>query len=98
MNILIINASGSTGSAITKELSGSSANLILTSGSSDSVDGLDAIQWRYDGEDSVESLFNDVKSKCNELHAVVNCLGSIFLKPAHLTKKRRFWWCYRPES
>ena len=90
MNILIINASGRTGSAIAKELSGSGSNLILTSGSSDSVDGLDAIRWRYEGEDSVESLFNDVKSKYEEIHAVVNCLGSIFLKPAHLTKKRGF--------
>ena len=90
MNILIINASGRTGSAIVKELSGSESNLILTSGSSGSIDGLDAIQWRYEGEDSVESLFNDVKSKHDEIHAVVNCLGSIFLKPAHLTKKEDF--------
>ena len=90
MNILIINASGRTGSAIVKELSGSESNLILTSGSSGSIDGLDAIQWRYEGEDSVESLFNDVKSKHDEIHAVVNCLGSIFLKPAHLTTKEDF--------
>ena len=38
----------------------------------------------------MESLFNDVKSKHDEIHAVVNCLGSIFLKPAHLTKKEDF--------
>ena len=74
MNILIINASGRTGSAIVKELSGTKSNLILTSGSSDSIDGLDATKWRYEGEDSVESLFNDVKSKHDEIHAVVNCL------------------------
>ena len=72
MNILIINASGRTGSAIVKELSGKGSNLILTSGSSDSVDGLDAFQWRYEGENSVELLFNDVKAKYDEIHAVVN--------------------------
>ena len=90
MNILIINASGQTGLAIAKELSSPNHNLILTSGSSNSVDGIEAIQWRYEGEDSVNSLFNDVKSKFDEIHAVVNCLGSIFLKPAHLTKKEDF--------
>ena len=90
MNILIINASGQTGLAIAKELSSPNHNLILTSGSSNSVDGIKAIQWRYEGEDSVNSLFNDVKSKFDEIHAVVNCLGSIFLKPAHLTKKEDF--------
>ena len=87
---MIINASGRIGSAIVKELSGTESNLILTSGSSDSVDELEAIQWRYEGENSVELLFNNVKSKHNEIHAVVNCLGSIFLKPAHLTKKEDF--------
>ena len=90
MNILIINASGQTGLAIAKELSSPNHNLILTSGSSNSVDGIEAIQWRYEGEDSVNTLFNDVKSKFDEIHAVVNCLGSIFLKPAHLTKKEDF--------
>ena len=90
MNILIINASGQTGLAIAKELSSSNHNLILTSGSSNSIDGIEAVQWRYEGEDSVNTLFNDVKSKFDEIHAVVNCLGSIFLKPAHLTKKEDF--------
>ena len=58
MNILIINASGRTGSAIVKELSGSESNLILTSGSSGSIGELDAIQWA--SKPSMESEDPDV--------------------------------------
>ena len=90
MNILIINGSGAIGSAIVSELQGTDVNLIVTSSSGDIVHGNDTIKWRYDGSDSVDSLFSAIGDKYESIDSVVNCLGSIFLKPAHLTKEEDF--------
>ena len=87
MNTLIINGSGAIGSAIVNELSGSHTNLIITSSSGEKVHGHDSIEWRYSGSSSVDDLFSTIKDKYESIDSVVNCLGSIFLKPAHLTKE-----------
>ena len=42
---------------------------------------------RYNGSNSVDELFSIIKGKYESIDSVVNCLGSIFLKPAHLTKE-----------
>ena len=87
MNALIVNGSGAIGSAIVNELSDSDANLIITSSSGEKVHGHDSIRWRYNGSSSVDELFSIIKGKYESIDSVVNCLGSIFLKPAHLTKE-----------
>ena len=87
MNTLIVNGSGAIGSAIVNELSNSDANLIITSSSGEKVHGHDSIEWRYNGSSSVDELFSIIKGKYESIDSVVNCLGSIFLKPAHLTKE-----------
>lgn len=52
--------------------------------------GNKTMHWKYSGSDSVESLFESIKNEHSQLDSVVNCLGSIFLKPAHLTSVQDF--------
>ena len=90
MNILIVNGSGAIGSSIIKGLNDKSVNLIITSSTGDDVHGNKTMHWKYSGSDSVESLFESIKNEHSQLDSVVNCLGSIFLKPAHLTSVQDF--------
>ena len=90
MNILIVNGSGAIGSSVIKGLNNESVNLIITSSTGEDVHGNKTVQWKYSGSDSVESLFESIKNEHNQLDSVVNCLGSIFLKPAHLTSEQDF--------
>ena len=85
MNVLVVNGSGSIGSALVSELSNEGANVVFTSSKNNDSYNSESILWRYSGEESVKELFEDLKSRFNQIDAVVNCLGSIFLKPAHLT-------------
>ena len=85
MNVLVVNGSGSIGSALVSELSNEGANVVFTSSKNNDSYNSESIHWRYSGEESVKELFEDLKSRFNQIDAVVNCLGSIFLKPAHLT-------------
>ena len=90
MNILIVNGSGSIGSSIVNALSDIDAKIIYTTNQSNSknIDG--CIHWKYKGEESVSSLYEVIKQEFDHLDAVVNCLGSIFLRPAHLTAEEDF--------
>ena len=90
MNILIVNGSGAIGSSIIKGLNGKSVNLIITSSTGEDVHGNKTVHWKYSGSDSVESLFESIKNDYSQLDSVINCLGSIFLKPAHLTTEKDF--------
>ena len=90
MNILIVNGSGAIGSSIIKGLNDKPVNLITTSNTGDDVHGRKTMHWKYSGSDSVESLFESIKNEYSQLDSVVNCLGSIFLKPAHLTSEKDF--------
>ena len=90
MNVLVINGSGSIGSALVNELTNDGANVVYTSNKNADSYPSESIHWKYSGEDSVKELFEDLKSKIDRLDALVNCLGSIFLKPAHLTNANDF--------
>ena len=90
MNVLVVNGSGSIGSALVSELTNDGANVVYTSSKNSDSYPSESIHWKYRCEDSVRELFEDLKSKIDRLDALVNCLGSIFLKPAHLTKTDDF--------
>ena len=77
MNILVVNGSGSIGSALVSELSNEGLNVTYTSSNGNHSNHGESIHWRYSGEESVKELFEDLKSKFNQIDAVVNCLGSI---------------------
>ena len=90
MNILIVNGSGAIGSSIVRGLNEHDVNLIITSSTGENVHGNKTIQWKYSGSESFEDLFNSIKSKYDQIDSAVNCLGSIFIKPAHLTSEDDF--------
>jgi len=90
LNILIVNGSGSIGSSIVEGLNKSDVNLIITSSTGEDVHGNKTMQWKYSGSESVNILFNSIKDKYDRLDSAVNCLGSIFIKPAHLTSEDDF--------
>ena len=90
MNVLVVNGSGSIGSALVNELTNEGANVVYTSSKDSNSFPSEVIHWRYEGEDSVVELFEQLKNKFDRLDALVNCLGSVFLKPAHLTDSKDF--------
>ena len=90
MNILIINGKTGIGSAIVKSISGVENNLFYTTNEAIEKSNPNEILWEYNGEDSVVDLFHSIKNKVENLDAVVNCLGSIFLKPGHMTSLQDF--------
>ena len=87
MNALIINGSGSVGSELVKSGNNFEYNTYYTSNREEDRRKHNCIHWVYSGGKSVSDLFEKVKEKCSELSAVANCLGSIFIKPAHLTSE-----------
>ena len=90
MNVLIINGSGSIGSELVKVSKKRGYNTIYTSKTKSENDSKTCIHWNYDGINSVKELFKEVKSRFSELSAVANCLGSILIKPGHLTCEAEF--------
>ena len=64
MNVLIVNGSGSIGSALVSELSSESVNVVYTSSNNSESYDEESIHWKYSGEVSVKELFEDLKSNC----------------------------------
>ena len=88
MNVLIINGSGSIGSELVKMGNSLDHNIFYTSNRAEDGNNHSCINWNYSGSKSVSNLFEKLKDKCSQIDAVANCLGSIFLKPAHLTSEK----------
>jgi NAD(P)-dependent dehydrogenase (short-subunit alcohol dehydrogenase family) len=89
--VIILGGAGGIGSATAKLLQTSGWNVIIASRSKEKISAVaetlgvqgricDATQF-----DQVENLFTEVQQKTGSLDAVVNCVGSVILKPAHLT-------------
>ena len=88
----VIGANGSIGSALTNILLDS--NYQVARGvrnesdfahSSAQTFGLDATSW-----DSIDAFFDAVESSMGPVYGVALCVGSILIKPAHLTQEREF--------
>lgn len=88
---LILGASGGIGSAVCRRLAASNARLAMAGRNADrlqalaselggSVHPLDATSV-----DAVQQAVDDVIAAHGQLDGVVNCVGSILLKPAHRT-------------
>ena len=88
---LILGASGDIGTEVAKHLSAAGKSVLLASRASDRLsdlaDELDAPFQVVDGTDldAVESCFNTAADHFGAVSGVVNCIGSVLLKPAHLT-------------
>ena len=90
-SVLIFGASGGIGSALARQLAARGCHLTLVArerGRLDALaDELRAEAFSLDATDSaaVERCLAEVSDKHSRVDGVVNCAGSLLLKPAHLT-------------
>jgi len=90
-NVLIFGASGGIGSALARQLSALGCQLTLVARDRGRLDTLahelNADSFSLDATDSaaVEHCVAQVSEKQGRVDGVVNCAGSLLLKPAHLT-------------
>jgi 3-oxoacyl-[acyl-carrier protein] reductase len=88
---IVLGAAGGIGSALSRQLAAAGATVALAGRASDRLDELarqlDAAKWLLDVRDptSVENVVRQVQERFGRVDGVVNCIGSLLLKPAHLT-------------
>ena len=96
LSYLVIGASGGIGSAIAKRLESHGHHVFLASRESDHLtqlaDEIDAPSLAIDATkfDQVESAFAACNERFGGVSGVVNCVGSVLLKPAHLTSENEW--------
>lgn len=92
----MVGGSGGIGSAVADQLAGSDCTLILAARNLPRLqtvaDRTDASLHQLDARDpnAVDALMDSIKKTHGRLDGIVNCAGSILLKPAHLTKPMEF--------
>ncbi len=90
-NVLIFGATGGIGSSLARQLHGLGYGLILAARGSNRLDALalelkaDACPVEATDSASVETCVARVFEQHGRLEGVVNCVGSILIKPAHST-------------
>ena len=93
---LILGATGGIGSTVCQKLAATGANLVVAARSKDAVERmaaqLNAVPFPLDATDfeQVQAAVKHTKSTFGRLDGVANCVGSILLKPAHLTSLEEF--------
>lgn len=91
---LILGATGGIGSALARQLKREGFALALLGRDATKVrtlaEQLDALPLVADATrvDGVETAFTEAAAKLGSLAAVANCVGSVYLKPAHLTSEQ----------
>lgn len=90
-NYIILGASGGIGSALARRLKASGANLLLAARSEEKLSLLaEELSSPYQLVDAcdpaqVASLFASAEQLLGPIEGVAHCVGSILIKPAHLT-------------
>jgi NAD(P)-dependent dehydrogenase (short-subunit alcohol dehydrogenase family) len=93
---LVFGASGGIGSAVARRLHASGVNVALASRSSSRLDNLaretDSPVWEIEASDvgRFDTVTSEVADQFGRLDGVVNCLGSVLLKSAHLTSDQEW--------
>ena len=88
---LILGATGGIGSAVSRRLAQQGARLVLAARSDEPLqelaDDLGAHASALDATDyeAVQAFVDDAVAQHGRLDGIANCIGSILLKPAHLT-------------
>lgn len=95
-NHLILGATGSTGSALARQLTSAGHRVLLAGRDeeklrplAEELDGPFAVCTADNGQ-SIEAAFQQAIERFGELHGAANCIGSVLLKPAHLTSEEEF--------
>lgn len=90
---LVLGASGGIGSQVARQLRAAGHHVLLASRKSDRLDGLasdlGAPKWELDATNisEVEACFSDASHEFGRIDGAVNCVGSLLLKPAHMTRE-----------
>ena len=88
---IILGGTGSIGSALVRQLTSTGANVISgarDTGKSDQLadeTGCDVHSVEADDPASIDACVNGAVEKYGTITGVANCIGSVLLKPAHLT-------------
>jgi NAD(P)-dependent dehydrogenase (short-subunit alcohol dehydrogenase family) len=89
---LILGATGGIGSELSRRLAKDGANLVLAAQDQDRLDSLaeetggKTISLDARKTDQVEAAAKEAVEQFGRLDGIANCVGSILLKPAHITK------------
>lgn len=87
-NFIVIASSSGIGQAVVKQLLFEGHEVYQTSRQEGKIKQdalLDATDF-----DAVDNVFVTAKEKMGKIDGVVNCAGSLLLKPAHLTNKKQY--------
>lgn len=87
-NYIVIASSSGIGQAVVKQLLFEGHKVYQTSRQESEINPdavLDATDF-----DAVDNVFASAKEKMGGIDGVVNCAGSLLLKPAHLTSKKQY--------
>ena len=94
--ILVFGAYGGVGSALARRLAGQGTRLVLSGRDPErlqalAVDlGADAAIADVLDPSSIDTVIQNVMTRYGRLDGAVNCVGSVLLKPAHLTKSEEW--------
>jgi NAD(P)-dependent dehydrogenase (short-subunit alcohol dehydrogenase family) len=92
----VLGATGAVGSALSRRLAGRGARVALAGRDPERLDPLaaelDALKFTVEapGVESVEAAARAVAERFGRLDGVANCIGSILLKPAHVTREEEW--------
>lgn len=90
---VIVGGSGGIGSVIARSLAADGARVVLAARTLDRLypiaDAMGAVALEVDAADfgEMEALLTEVRGRYDRVAGVVNAVGSILLKPAHLTSE-----------
>jgi NAD(P)-dependent dehydrogenase (short-subunit alcohol dehydrogenase family) len=94
LTYIVLGGSGGIGSQVCRRLIAKGANVVV---GARNVEKLDSHEWfsgahafAVDATDlrAVEALVNDTAGQFGGIDGIVNCVGSMMLKPAHLTSEQ----------
>jgi NAD(P)-dependent dehydrogenase (short-subunit alcohol dehydrogenase family) len=90
--VLVFGAQGGVGSALARRLTARGTQLVLSGRRetelAELASSLGAMSFPADATDfeAVDAVFSDALEGYGRIDGVVNCVGSLLLKPAHLTR------------
>ena len=88
---VIFGATGGIGSALSRRLAAAGANLLLAARDREKLEALASetgtpfFAADVTNGDEVQACFDDAVSRFGSVSGAANCVGSVFLKPAHIT-------------